>query len=76
MAGGDEECPEYLVSQSTNTCLSVVRGSGACDAVLGLSKCTGSIRQQWYVCSDGRWEWGADRSLCLAHNPNNQGDVM
>ncbi|KAK4304232.1 hypothetical protein Pmani_023814 [Petrolisthes manimaculis] len=68
MASEDRHTPaaEYLVCQSTGTCLSVVSGSGPGDAVVGLAKCTGSSSQRWYVC-DGRWQWAPDRSLCLAH---------
>ncbi|XP_069169092.1 TRPM8 channel-associated factor 1-like [Procambarus clarkii] len=66
MAGlqGDEEGPEYLVNQSSHTCLTVVKGTTPADAVLAMAKCMGSVKQQWYV-RKGQWQWGGDRSYCL-----------
>lgn len=61
--------PEYLISQSTLTCLAVINGTGPHDAVIGMAKCNGSINQQWFAVN-GQWQWGGNRSLCLA--PDNQ----
>ncbi|XP_042211670.1 uncharacterized protein LOC121859069 isoform X2 [Homarus americanus] len=70
MAGKDE--PEYLVNQSSHTCLTVVRGTGPADAVLAMAKCTGRARQQWFV-HEGQWQWGSNRSYCLV--PDDKGSV-
>nr|XP_045612961.1 TRPM8 channel-associated factor 1-like [Procambarus clarkii] len=74
MAGlqGDEEGPEYLVNQSSHTCLTVVKGTTPADAVLAMAKCMGSVKQQWYV-HKGQWQWGGDRSYCLV--PDGKGSV-
>lgn len=61
--------PEYLISQSTLTCLAVINGTGAHDAVIGMAKCNGSINEQWFAVN-GQWQWGGNRSLCLA--PDNK----
>ncbi|XP_071544031.1 uncharacterized protein [Panulirus ornatus] len=67
-----EEKPEYLVSQSSHTCLTVLKGTGPADAVLGMAKCTGDMRQRWVV-HDGQWRWGANPSFCLV--PDKRGGV-
>ncbi|XP_064085273.1 uncharacterized protein LOC135200566 [Macrobrachium nipponense] len=64
-AGAAFEEPEYLISQSTHTCLTVLNGTGPKDASIGLAPYTGNARQQWFV-EDGIWEWSLNRSYCLA----------
>lgn len=66
---GNVERPEYLVNQSSHTCLTVVRGTGPADAVLAMAKSTGSVKQQWYV-QGGQWQWAGDRAYCLVPNGN------
>ncbi|XP_042866722.1 uncharacterized protein LOC122249697 [Penaeus japonicus] len=68
----DGGVPEYLISQSTNTCLTVLSGSEPGDAVIGLAEYTGSARQQWFV-QGGQWQWAGNRSLCLSPDNRHQG---
>ncbi|XP_069990263.1 uncharacterized protein [Penaeus vannamei] len=71
-AASDDEFPDYLISQSTNTCLTVLSGSDPRDAVVGLAEYTGSGRQQWFV-QGGQWQWAGNRSLCLSPDEGRQG---
>lgn len=61
-----------MISQSTNTCLTVLSGTGPRDAVVGLAEYTGSGRQQWFV-QGGQWQWAENRSLCLSPDEGRQG---
>ncbi|KAK7078104.1 hypothetical protein SK128_002625 [Halocaridina rubra] len=65
MASEDCNTPEYLISQSTHTCLTVLQGSGDNDTVIGMASCSGSVKQQWFFIN-GKIHWGGNRSLCLA----------
>ncbi|XP_027232360.2 TRPM8 channel-associated factor 3 [Penaeus vannamei] len=56
--------PEYLISQSTTTCLAVRRGSMPSDAEVGLLKCNGSKEEGWFPFG-GSWQWAGNRSYCL-----------
>ncbi|XP_064085960.1 uncharacterized protein LOC135201043 [Macrobrachium nipponense] len=56
--------PEYLISQLTHTCLTVISGTSIHDAVIGMANCSGSSKQQWFQ-SGGLWRWGGDQNLCL-----------
>lgn len=58
----------YLISRSREGCLAVMTGSTPQDAVVVVARPDGSEEQQWYDC-DGQWQWGGDRSLCLAPAP-------
>lgn len=64
MASSKSSETEYLVSQSTHTCLTVLKGTGPSDAVIGMAKPTGGVQQQWIVCG-GQWQWAGNRSYCL-----------
>ena len=57
--------PEYLISQSTHTCLTVINGRSVCNAIIGMSKCHGGLNQQWFH-KNGQLLWGGDQSLCLS----------
>ncbi|XP_064085669.1 TRPM8 channel-associated factor homolog [Macrobrachium nipponense] len=64
VTGAAFEEPEYLISQSTHACLTVLDSTSPNDTSIGLAPYTGDARQQWYV-KEGIWEWGQDRSYCL-----------
>lgn len=70
--GNSGSVPEFLINQKTLTCLAVIKGTNANDAVIGMQKCTGRVEQQWFP-SNGQWQWGGNRELCLA--PKGKGDV-
>ncbi|XP_042857642.1 uncharacterized protein LOC122243948 [Penaeus japonicus] len=63
--------PEYLISQSTTTCLAVRSGSTPTDAEVGLLPCSGNKEEGWYPFG-GSWQWAADRSYCLGPNYNDR----
>ncbi|XP_037790809.1 uncharacterized protein LOC119586179 [Penaeus monodon] len=56
--------PEYLISQSTTTCLAVRSGSMPSDAEVGLLKCSGTKEEGWFPFG-GSWQWAGNRSYCL-----------
>ncbi|XP_068240706.1 TRPM8 channel-associated factor 2-like [Palaemon carinicauda] len=61
---------DFLISQSTLTSLTVLKGSGPSDAEIGLAKCSGNTEQQWF--HDGNnLLWGGNRSYCLIPNYSN-----
>lgn len=65
-----QEEPDYLINQSTHTCLAVLGGTCPEDAVLGMAQCSGARSQQWYSTGDGQWQWGGNRAYCLISHPN------
>lgn len=67
MGSGESYGPDFLINQSTHTCLTVISGSGVHDAVIGMSKCTGGIKQQWFA-KNGQWHWGGNQALCLSRD--------
>ncbi|XP_068203396.1 uncharacterized protein [Palaemon carinicauda] len=65
MDSGESCGPDFLINQSSHTCLTVITGSGPKDAVIGMSRCTGGIKQQWFA-RNGQWHWGGNQALCLS----------
>ncbi|ROT63236.1 hypothetical protein C7M84_018890 [Penaeus vannamei] len=65
-----QEEPDYLINQSTHTCLAVLGGTCPDDAVLGMAECSGARSQQWYATGDGQWQWGGNRAYCLVSHPD------
>ncbi|XP_042857440.1 uncharacterized protein LOC122243793 [Penaeus japonicus] len=63
------EEPDYLINQSTHTCLTVLGGTCPEDAVVGMAQCSGARSQQWYSNGDGQWLWGGNRAYCLVSHP-------
>ncbi|XP_069990339.1 TRPM8 channel-associated factor 2 isoform X1 [Penaeus vannamei] len=66
-----ESHKRYLINQATHTCLAVIGGSSPENAVIGMTSPSDSREKQWYN-SGGQWQWGGDRSYCLAPVP---GDI-
>ncbi|XP_042894031.1 uncharacterized protein LOC122267898 [Penaeus japonicus] len=56
--------PEYLINQSSKTCLSVRKGSKPSDAEVGMLNGNRIKEQEWFSVGDS-WQWGGDRSYCL-----------
>ncbi|XP_037790815.1 uncharacterized protein LOC119586185 [Penaeus monodon] len=58
------EEPEYLINQSSKTCLGVRKGSTPSTAEVGMLNGNGLKEEQWFSVGDS-WQWGGDRSYCL-----------
>ncbi|ROT63231.1 hypothetical protein C7M84_018885 [Penaeus vannamei] len=67
-ASSSREEQIFLISQAEDACLAVVSGSTPEDAVVGLASVSNSKEKLWYNCG-GQWQWGGDRSFCLAQVP-------
>ncbi|XP_042857641.1 uncharacterized protein LOC122243947 [Penaeus japonicus] len=61
--------PEFLINQSSNTCIGVRSGSGPSDAIVGMMKNSGRKEQQWFPV-DNSWQWGRNRAYCLSPDYN------
>lgn len=62
--------PDFLISQSTFTSLTLLKGSGPSDADIGLANCSGRAEQQWL--HDGNYLiYGGNPSYCLVPNYSN-----
>ncbi|XP_047489905.1 uncharacterized protein LOC125039721 [Penaeus chinensis] len=61
--------PEFLINQSSNTCVGVRSGSKPSDAVVGMMQNSGDKEQMWFTVGNS-WQWGGNRAYCLAPDYN------
>nr|XP_027232361.1 uncharacterized protein LOC113823851 isoform X1 [Penaeus vannamei] len=69
------EEPEYLINQSSKTCLGVRKGSTPSDAYVGTLHGNGLEQQQWFFVGD-TWQWGGNRSYCLGPDYDNRTVIL
>ncbi|XP_042894029.1 TRPM8 channel-associated factor homolog isoform X2 [Penaeus japonicus] len=67
--------PEYLINQSSKTCLGVRHGSTPSDAYVGMLNGNGIKNQQWFSVGDS-WQWGGNRFYCLAPDYDNRTVIL